>query len=128
MSDCNKNQVGGTHYTDQKIQVWDYIVANDIPYLEGNVIRYVSRWRAKGGIEDLKKASHYVQKLIELEQARLDDGKPKSVPAVPHASSTVPQTEPCCECGEDYPRSDLLAGEVFCQKCRINHITNPTRK
>jgi len=62
---ANDTQVGGTHY-QKKIQVWDFIVQNEIPYLEGCVIKYVSRWRDKGGIEDLRKAQHYIQKLIEV--------------------------------------------------------------
>ena len=53
MTDANK--AAPTHYWGE-IQVWDFIIANNIPYLEGNIIKYVSRWRKKGGIEDLKKA------------------------------------------------------------------------
>jgi len=63
---ANEIQVGGSHYTKQGIQTWDYIAANNIGYFEGNVIKYVSRWKEKGGIEDLRKAQHYLQKLIEL--------------------------------------------------------------
>lgn len=60
-------QVGGDHYKDLKIQPVEYIHANNIPYLEGNVIKYVSRWRKKNGIADLKKAKHYIDLIIELE-------------------------------------------------------------
>lgn len=67
MSGSNQFQIGGDHYKKQAIQPWDYITANNIPYLEGNVIKYVSRWRDKGGIADLEKAKHYIEKLIELE-------------------------------------------------------------
>jgi hypothetical protein len=62
---ANAKQVGGAHYSVKAIQPWDYIIANDLGYLEGNVVKYVSRWKDKGGIEDLKKAQHYLQKLIE---------------------------------------------------------------
>ena len=62
---ANAQQVGGAHYAVKAIQPWDYIIANDLGYLEGNVVKYVSRWKDKGGIEDLKKAQHYLQKLIE---------------------------------------------------------------
>jgi len=44
----------------------DYIIANDLGYLEGNVIKYVTRYKNKGGIEDLRKAQHYLTKLIEV--------------------------------------------------------------
>jgi hypothetical protein len=63
---ANSLQVGGSHYKDKAIQPWDYIASNDLGYLEGNVVKYVSRWREKGGLEDLKKAQHYLTKLIEV--------------------------------------------------------------
>ena len=60
-------QVAGNHYKDLAIQPVEYIHANSIGYFEGNVIKYVSRWRAKNGIKDLEKAKHYIELLIELE-------------------------------------------------------------
>jgi len=63
---ANEIQVAGSHYRSA-IQPWDYIVANNIGYLEGNIIKYVSRWKKKGGVEDLYKAQHYLEKLIQLE-------------------------------------------------------------
>lgn len=60
-------QAGGNHYKDMAIQPVEFIHANGIPYLEGNVIKYVSRWRKKNGIADLEKARHYIDLLIELE-------------------------------------------------------------
>lgn len=62
-------QVAGSHYKEMKIQPVEYIHANNIGYLEGNVIKYVSRWRAKNGIVDLEKARHYLDLLIELEKS-----------------------------------------------------------
>ena len=59
--------MAGVHYKDKVIQPWDYIAANALGYFEGYVIKYVSRWRDKGGVEDLRKARHYLDKLIELE-------------------------------------------------------------
>jgi hypothetical protein len=61
-------QVGGEHYKNQKIQPIEYIHANGIPFAEGCVIKYVSRWRDKGGIKDLEKARHFIDMLIELEK------------------------------------------------------------
>lgn len=60
-------QPGGNHYKDMAIQPVEFIHANGIPYLEGNVVKYVSRWRKKNGISDLEKARHYIDLLIELE-------------------------------------------------------------
>jgi Protein of unknwon function (DUF3310) len=66
-----QTQVGGAHYTDMKIQPIEYILANGIGFPEGNVIKYVSRWRAKGGVKDLEKARHHLDLLIEFESAQM---------------------------------------------------------
>lgn len=63
-------QEGGSHYKDMAIQPFEYNHANGIPFAEGNVIKYVSRWRAKGGVQDLKKARHFLDLLIEAEEKR----------------------------------------------------------
>ena len=63
---ADDTQIGGSHYKDKTIQPWDYIIANDLGYLEGNVVKYISRWKNKNGIEDLKKAQHYLAKLLEV--------------------------------------------------------------
>ena len=60
-------QVGGGHYKQMVIQPAEYIHRNGIPWIEGCVIKYVSRWRDKGGIEDLMKARHFLDMLIEFE-------------------------------------------------------------
>ena len=69
---ANNHQVGGSHYTAKTIQPWDYIASNNLGYFEGNIVKYVSRWRDKGGIEDLRKARHYLDKLIEVENGTKD--------------------------------------------------------
>lgn len=61
-------QVGGNHYKQFKIQPIVFCQANKIPYCESNVIKYVCRWRDKGGIEDLKKAIHNIQMVIQIEE------------------------------------------------------------
>lgn len=66
-------QVGGDHYKKLKIQPVEYIVANNIGYLEGNVIKYITRWRDKGGVRDLEKAKHYIEMLIELQNTKTKD-------------------------------------------------------
>jgi hypothetical protein len=67
MTTANDTQIGGDHYKEKSIQPWDFIAANQLGYFEGNIVKYVSRWKDKGGINDLKKARHYLDKLIELE-------------------------------------------------------------
>lgn len=69
------HQVGGTHYASKAIQPWDAMQAWMKPdhftgFLWGNVIKYTARWQDKGGIEDLKKARHYLDKLIEELEGR----------------------------------------------------------
>lgn len=60
-------QVDGNHYKDFVIQPAEFIHKNGIGFMEGNVIKYISRWRNKNGIRDLEKAKHYIEMLIEME-------------------------------------------------------------
>lgn len=60
-------QVGGNHYSKMKIQPIDFITENGLGYIEGNIIKYVCRYKDKNGLEDLQKAQHYLQMLIEQE-------------------------------------------------------------
>jgi len=60
-------QVSGNHYKDKGIQPIVYIHANNLGFCEGNVVKYVTRWREKGGEADLRKAIHYLELLIQLE-------------------------------------------------------------
>ena len=62
-----EKQEGGSHYKGYSIQPIEYIHANNIPFAEGSVIKYVTRWRDKNGVDDLKKAIHFLELLIELE-------------------------------------------------------------
>lgn len=77
---ANDIQVGGDHYKTKSIQPWDFIVSNGLGYLEGCVVKYVSRYTLKGGVEDLKKAQHYLSKLIELVDEPIVD-QPVTKPA-----------------------------------------------
>lgn len=76
-----ETQINGSHYKELAIQPVEYIYANDIPYIEGNIIKYVTRWRSKGGVADLHKAKHYIDLLLELEKrqttARMAQGAPR---------------------------------------------------
>lgn len=68
--EANDKQVGGSHYQEMACQHWDYVLHNDLPYLEAQITRYLGRWKLKNGLEDLEKAEHYLTKLIEWEKAR----------------------------------------------------------
>lgn len=61
-------QVGGSHYKMLRIEPAEFCHANNIPWIEGCVIKYVLRWRQKGGIEDIDKAIHYLELLKESEK------------------------------------------------------------
>ena len=63
----SETQIGGNHYASMPIQPTKFIHANNIPFLEGNVIKYVCRHRQKNGKQDIQKAIHYLQLLLELE-------------------------------------------------------------
>ena len=62
-----KVQVGGQHYRSWTIQPIEFVLANNLGFCEGNVIKYITRWKSKGGVEDLRKAKHYIDFLIEKE-------------------------------------------------------------
>jgi hypothetical protein len=59
-------QVAGTHY-QRAIQPWDIISEWELDFWEGNVVKYILRWKDKDGVQDLKKAKHYLEYLIERE-------------------------------------------------------------
>jgi hypothetical protein len=67
MSKALDVQVGGNHYKDKGIQPVQYCMANNIGFMEGSVIKYVTRWRDKGGVDDLRKARHFLDMLIEAQ-------------------------------------------------------------
>ena len=60
-----KKQVGGSHYKKYKIQPVEFIIKNNIGFVEGNIIKYILRFKDKGGIADLEKAKHYIELLID---------------------------------------------------------------
>lgn len=57
-----------THYNQGKVEMWDYANDHNLDFFEGNIVKYVTRWRHKNGIQDLKKAKQYLDKLIELNE------------------------------------------------------------
>lgn len=61
-------QVGGSHYKKYAIQPVEYIHKNGLGYIEGSVVKYITRWRDKNGIQDLEKAKHFIELLIEQEE------------------------------------------------------------
>lgn len=65
-----KKQVGGSHYKDYKIQPVKFIIKNNIGFVEGNIIKYILRFKEKGGVQDLLKAKHYIELLIDSSKGK----------------------------------------------------------
>jgi hypothetical protein len=65
-----KKQVGGSHYKNYKIQPVEFIIKNNIGFVEGNIIKYILRFKEKGGVQDLNKAKHYIELLIDSTKSR----------------------------------------------------------
>jgi hypothetical protein len=67
-------QIAGDHYKNMPIQVVEFCHANGIGFLEGNIIKYACRYSKKGGVEDVEKAKHYCELLLELLKRDKDEG------------------------------------------------------
>ena len=67
MTDPFKTQIGGEHYTQRKIQPFEYSMANGLDPMQHTIIKYVDRFRDKGGRQDLEKAKHVIDMLIQWE-------------------------------------------------------------
>ena len=65
---ASETQIGGSHYSDMAIQPIEFIHKNGLSFIQGNIIKYVCRYKSKGGIEDLNKAKHCIDLLIEFEE------------------------------------------------------------
>lgn len=125
MSDANDRQVGGDHYAGS-IQHWDYVVANDLDYFQGQITKYVTRWKKKGGLQDLLKARHFLDKYIEVEQARAGSGPPPGVTgAAPPSgvSYTGPKGRPAPGDLSPHP-THTWSNEIrpSCTRCRCNRF------
>ncbi len=71
---ANEKQVGGKHYSKYgNLQPWDVVIAWNLGYLEGTALKYIARWRDKNGVEDILKAIHFLEKLVEVEKNKQED-------------------------------------------------------
>ena len=66
----SKKQVGGNHYLKYNIPPVEFIIKNNIGFVEGNIIKYILRFKEKGGVQDLLKAKHYIELLIDSTKSR----------------------------------------------------------
>ena len=72
MSEANTKQVGGNHYKVGGEEHWDRVARLNLDYFQGQITKYVERWRDKNGIQDLEKAKHFLEKYIELAMSEQD--------------------------------------------------------
>jgi hypothetical protein len=81
--DPNSHQVGGNHYK-APVEHWDFVWANHLDYFQGQITKYVARWKGKNGLQDLYKARHFLEKYINLvEKQQKDMQAPKRPGLVP---------------------------------------------
>lgn len=90
MGAANERQIGGTHYkVEGAVEHWDIVAQWGLDYFQGQITKYVMRWKKKGGIQDLEKARHFLDKYMELEKAKAEEEGKKSHPAMAmHGSKT----------------------------------------
>ena len=107
MNNPLKEQVGGDHYRSMPIQVVEFCHKNSIPFMEGAVIKYMCRWRDKGGKTDLLKAKHFIDLIIQMEYDTIQTPTSSSGLSAEEASSSVGDRD-----GKDfggYPSGGTLA-------------------
>jgi hypothetical protein len=94
-------QVGGNHYSRLTIEPIQFIEANGLGYSEGNIVKYISRWKNKNGLEDLNKAKWYVERLIQVEEERLAENRRDELTAAIELNCPSSCEEPCEACPVD---------------------------
>lgn len=99
-------QVGGDHYRSMRIQPERFIFENGIGFHEGSAIKYLCRWRKKGGVQDLEKAKHFIDLLIENEKRAEVEA---ATPPLPLVSSSILTPPPGWRRMEDHERIDTVS-------------------
>jgi len=74
-----EEQTGGSHYKNMSIQPMEYSMANGFNSLQHTAIKYISRYDSKNGVEDLKKAIHCIEMLVEYEEEREEEKKSEDI-------------------------------------------------
>ena len=70
----SKEKVNHPEHYNKGVEMWDYAASHDLDFFEGNIVKYVTRWKHKNGVEDLYKAQQYLNKLIDLNEIRIYKG------------------------------------------------------
>lgn len=90
---ANDRQVGGRHYKTEEgvVEHWDIVAQHNLDYFQGQITKYVMRWRKKGGLQDLQKARHFLDKYIEVETAKDKEAEEKRIAGVEIFAATAAQ-------------------------------------
>ncbi len=108
---ANQRQVGGNHYKGEGEEHWDRVVRLGLNYHEGNITKYIERARKKNGIQDLLKAKHYLEKLLELAEAGKIEGY---IPSQPQSKAElIEATDKAAEC--------VICGDPDCKQPNQKH-------
>jgi hypothetical protein len=113
---ANDRQVGGEHYKTGGLEHWDVVLMFGLGYFEGQITKYLFRWQRKNGLEDLKKARHYLDKLIESEEKPMPD-KPPEV-TVHYAADWLQHVKPTGWVMFEFEGVDADGWHYRCQRCR----------
>lgn len=113
MTTANSTQVGGSHYRTV-FQHWDLAHLLNLGYFEGQITKYTTRHANKNGLQDVQKAIHFLQKLIELEPQRQPMHAPRN------ATVAIADYR---ECPEDNPRARELVSGVLAYYCTSNALS-----
>jgi hypothetical protein len=121
---ANDRQVGGEHYkTDNGLQHWDIVDIFNLGYFEGQITKYLFRWKKKGGIKDLEKAQHFLEKYIEIEKAKLLEftapTPPEELPPVNKRRSIAPSA-PRSDDDYTYEGGTKILDMYRCRQCKVH--------
>ncbi len=114
VGECGNDPVDKpTHYTQGSIEVIDFIEDQDFVYHAGNVIKYVSRYRYKNGLEDLKKAQWYLDRLIKITERCKPDYVYESIKR--HPCNSMHCLHECSDCR--WSEDGMNGGYPWCVDC-----------
>lgn len=106
---ANERQVGGSHYKTGGEEHWDRVARLGLDYFQGQITKYVERWKKKNGLEDLKKARHFLDKYIEIESAKTtpwEQSLDRYFGTVRETSTTTPTSQ------EPVPTEKVMSAEL----------------
>ncbi len=122
--DANFRQVGGSHYkTKHGLEHWDIVNLFGLDYFQGQITKYVMRWRAKGGLQDLEKARHFLDKYIEVEQTKAGSNQStRTETTIGDTRQAMPSSYDRSQDSNEYWQNEGYYGDgtclYSCQKCK----------